>query len=105
MVEFCQVCELPNDCCECGCAGSSPSSPGYPRTRTVKLQNGKVVSVINFLDTPPPDEGFYRCNYCGEQVAIDNDKPYALQSDHEACPTGVKGQSMMGRNWGGWKRG
>ncbi len=75
----------------------------YPRTRKILFKCGRIVDVINLADTPPPDEGFYRCNKCGRQVAIDKSKPYTEQSDHDDCPTGLKGQSMMGKGWCGWK--
>jgi hypothetical protein len=75
------------------------------RNRTIRLNGGRYVDVIDYTETPPPDEGFFRCLNCGEQVAIDDRKPYSQQSEHKTCPTGVQGHAMMGRGWGGWKSG
>ena len=74
----------------------------YPRTIEATLNNGSTVKVIDYGVTPPPDEGYLRCNRCGEQVKYRKKESYERQSEHP-CPIKVDGQSMMGCGWGGWK--
>lgn len=70
----------------------------------VKDELAQLKPTIACSETPPPDEGYLRCMYCGEEKPHRLDIRYDEQCDHRSCPTGIGGQAFMGRGWGGWKQ-